>query len=169
MRLAFSIIIVAVFIASCAPKPSQNQYNYNEIGQSTLVDFGTVIAAREIGITGQNSSGGGLVGAGVGAGAASHVGSGEGQIWAVAAGALVGAVAGSAAEQAAANSVGIEYVITTEKGQTMTIAQNQAKGEPMIAPGSRVMVQTQGSYQRVLPADTLPEQIKRPKGIKVID
>lgn len=59
--------------------------------------------------------------------------------------------------------------IVTEKGKTLTIAQYFKKDEPIIQKGERVMVQTSGSYQRVLPADHLPTEIKRPKGIKVVD
>ena len=59
--------------------------------------------------------------------------------------------------------------IVTEKGETLTIAQYFKKDEPIIEVGQRVMVQTSGSYQRVLPAEHLPTEIKRPKGIKVID
>jgi hypothetical protein len=105
----------------------------------------------------------------VGAGAGSYVGNGSGQIWAAGAGLLAGAIAGAAAEQAAANSTGVEYVVTTEQGKTMTIVQNMNPGDVLLPTGSRVMVQTSGSYQRVLPADALPESIKRPKGIKVTD
>ncbi len=31
------------------------------------------------------------------------------------------------------------------------------------------MIQTSGSYQRVLPAEHLPTEIKRPQGIKLVD
>ena len=117
----------------------------------------------------RNSGAGALVGAAAGAGAGSYIGSGDGTVWAVAGGALLGAAAGAAAEQAAANSIGVEYVITTEKGRTMTLTQNMNKGDVMVQAGQRVMVQTSGSYQRVLPADALPTEIKRPQGIKVVD
>lgn len=51
----------------------------------------------------------------------------------------------------------------------MTIVQNMNKGDILLNPGQRVMVQTSGSYQRVLPADNLPTEIKRPQGIRVVD
>jgi len=168
-KTLIALSCTALLLSACAPKNSLNQYSYNDVGISTIVDFGTVITARQVGITGRNSGTGALVGAGVGAGAGSYVGSGSGNIWATLGGAVIGAAAGAAAEQAAANSTGIEYTVTTEHGDTMTIVQNQVSGEPVIASGSRVMVQTRGTYQRVIPADNLPTQIKRPKGIKVID
>lgn len=88
---------------------------------------------------------------------------------AVIGGVVVGAIAGHAAEQALANSVGMEYTLVTEKGKPMTVAQNHNKGDKVLQKGERVIVQTSGSYQRVLPADHLPEQIKRPKGITIVD
>lgn len=158
-----------LMLAGCAVQDGQSQYSYKDVGQSTLTDFATVIAVREVGITGENTGAGALVGAGVGAGAGSYAGSGSGDAWAIAGGALAGAVIGSMAEQAAANRKGYEYVLTKENGQTITIVQNQNPEDRILQPGERVMVQTSGSYQRVLPASHLPEQIKRPKGIKVVD
>ncbi len=162
-------LIAIVGLSGCAKQDGQNQYSYKDVGQSTLVEFGTIVNVREVGITGQNSGAGALVGAGVGAGAGSYVGNGSGTAWAVAGGALAGAVIGAAAEQAAADKKGVEYTVTKENGQTVTIVQNMNKEDRVLATGERVMVQTSGSYQRVLSATTLPEQIKRPKGIKVVD
>lgn len=105
----------------------------------------------------------------LGAAAGSNLGGGNGQLVGVVGGLLVGAAVGAMAEQAAANKKGIEYTVTKENGQTITIVQNVEKQETAIPSGSRVMVQTSGSYQRVIPADNLPETIKRPKGIKVTD
>lgn len=168
-RKAILLLMLAGSLTACARHEGQSQYRYSEVGQSTLVEFGTVVTVREVGITGRNSGAGALVGAGVGAGAGSYAGNGSGNTWAIAGGALAGAIAGAAAEQAAADRKGIEYVITTEHGKTMTIVQDVNPEDKVVQPGGRVMVQTSGSYQRVLPADSLPEQIKRPKGIKVVD
>ncbi len=172
MRLRSALMLsiaAALTLSACAKPPGQSQYNASEVGKSTLVEFGTIITTREVGITGKNSGSGALLGAGIGGGAGSYAGGGSGQVWTTVGGALVGAVAGSAAEQAAANRKGIEYVITTEKGKTMSVSQNLNEGDTVLQPGARVMVQTSGSYQRVLPADSLPTEIKRPKGIKVVD
>ncbi len=163
------VLCVLLATVACAKQDGQNQYSYKDVGQSSLTDFATVISVREVGITGQNSGAGGLVGAGVGAGAGSYVGSGSGDVWAIAGGALAGAIIGSVAEQAAADKKGYEYVLTKESGQTVTIVQNQNKEDRMLQPGERVMLQSSGSYQRVLPAAALPTQIKRPEGIKVVD
>ena len=133
------------------------------------MEFGTVIATREVGITGQNTGVGALAGAGVGAGGASYIGTGSGNAWALAGGAVAGAVVGTVAEQAAANRKGTEYIITKENGKTITLVQEINPEDPIFTKGTRVMVQSSGSYQRVLPADDMPTQIKRPQGIKVVD
>ena len=167
----FSIfqIIVLCSLAGCAKPPGMSQYMADEVGRSTMVDFGTIITSRTVGITGKNSGTGALIGGAAGLGAGSAVGNGNGQLVAAGIGLVAGAIAGAATEQAVNDSTGVEYVVTTENGDTLTVVQNINKGDVILPTGSRVMVQTSGSYQRVLPADNLPETIKRPKGIKVTD
>lgn len=162
-------VALALLMSSCATPSGQNQYQSSEVGVSTMVEFATVLHAREIGITGKNSGAGSLAGGALGATAASSAGGGTGQLAAVIGGAVVGAVAGHAAEQALADSVGMEYTVITESGKTMTVAQNHNKGDRLLQKGERVMIQTSGSYQRVLPAEQLPETVKRPKGIAIVD
>lgn len=162
-------VMLLVSVAACAKPSGQNQYQEGEVGISTIVEFATVLDVREIGITGKNSGGGALAGAALGGTAASSAGSGSGQLAAVIGGVVVGAIAGSAAEQAIADSTGYEITLITEAGVPKTVAQNFNKGDVVLQKGQRVMLQTSGSYQRVLPADSLPTEVKRPKGIKVVD
>lgn len=152
-RFYSASLILLCALAACAPEDSQNQYSYRDVGQSSVVHYGRVVNARPVNITGENTGTGGLVGAGVGGGLGAYTGGGSGQIWTTAAGALAGALAGSAAEQKMASRTGIEYIVTLDNGQTLTLVQNKASNEPVFPPGARVMVQTQGSYQRVLPAN----------------
>lgn len=169
MKKAVVALCAAILLVGCAKQAGQNQYGFADVGQSTLVEFGTVLDAREVGITGRNSGLGATVGAAAGAGGGAYVGNGSGTAWAVAGGAIAGAMVGAAAEQAMADSKGVEYTVITESGRTMTIVQNMNKEDRMLRNGERVMVQISGSYQRVLPANHLPEKVKRPKGIKVED
>lgn len=154
---------------ACAPGSTQSQYVFSEVGVSRLVEFATVIQARPIDIRGENTGAGAVAAGAIGGGAASYAGGGSGQIWAAAGGALAGAALGALAEQELSDRKGIEYVVTTEKGVTKTIVQELVKGDVVFKGGERVMVQTSGSYQRVLPAQSLPTEIARPKGIKVKD
>jgi outer membrane lipoprotein SlyB len=168
MKKILAVLALPVLLAACAT-PSQDVYDFSEAGQSTLVEFGTVLKVRDIEIKGGNSGGGALAGGLVGAGAGSAVGGGDGRAYTALGGAVIGAVAGGLAEQALKDKRGVEYTIVTEKGKIITIPQYTKKEEPIFGKGSRVMVQTSGSYQRVLKADDLPETVKRPKGIKVVD
>jgi outer membrane lipoprotein SlyB len=82
---------------------------------------------------------------------------------------LIGGLAGAATEQAIADRRGLEYTVTLQSGTTLTIAQERNAGERVLQPGERVMVQMSGAHQRVLPADQLPAEIKRPVGVTVRD
>ena len=163
------LFLVAVALTGCGETSSQNVYDFREAGQSVIVDFGTVIDVRPIKIKGPNSGAGAAVGGVAGGVAGAQVGNGNGQTAAVIGGVVVGAVAGAMAEQALADRVGRDFTIVLESGKVITVSQYFKKDEPIIKKDQRVTVQTSGSYQRVLPADHLPEKIKRPKGIKIVD
>jgi len=166
----FALVLFApLFLLSACETPSQNVYDYREAGQSVIVQFGTVVDVRPIKIKGPNSGAGAVAGGVAGAAVGSQVGQGDGAAVAAIGGLVVGAVAGAMAEQALQDKTGLDFTVVLENGKTITSSQYFKKDEPLIKTGDRVMVQTSGSYQRVLPANHLPEQIKRPKGIKIVD
>jgi outer membrane lipoprotein SlyB len=164
---AFAAACVFIVALGGCQRPSQNTYRAEEVGKSSAVSFGTVLAIREIDIIGRNTGAGALGGGAVGAGAASYVGSGN--AWAIGGGLLAGAIIGALAEQAMADRKGLEYTVILESGVTLTVTQEKASDDTPIAKGDRVIVQNTGGYQRVLPAATLPTAVKRPQGIKVVD
>lgn len=159
---------LSVGLSGCATQ-GQSRYSFQDVGRASVVEFGTVVASRQVDIRGQNTGVGGVVGGTAGGLAMSNVGQGSGNVAAILGGVLVGAAIGAMAEQAASDRVGIEYTITLANGKTITIVQEQASGDRVFGPSERVMVQANGTYQRVLPADHLPNQIARPQGIKVVD
>lgn len=163
-----ALMATILLIAACAT-PSQNVYDYREAGRSVIVEFGTVVDARQVQITGPNTGAGATVAGVAGGVAGSSIGSGNAQIVGATAGAVAGLVIGAMAEQALQDRSGNEFTIVTEQGRAITVVQYFKEGEPIIRVNDRVMVQTSGSYQRVLPANHLPNQISRPKGIKVTD
>lgn len=167
--MKYLTLIATSFLLTACATPSQNVYDFKEAGQATIVQFGTVLKVRNIEIKGENTGVGALAGGVAGAGAGSAIGSGDGQAFAMIGGALVGAVAGGLAEQAIQDQRGIEYTIVTENKKIITIPQYIKKDEPVYKKGSTVMVQTSGSYQRVLDGGDMPETVKRPKGPKIID
>jgi len=168
MRNLFFIVLL-VSLSSCQRNVGQNRYNYNEVGQSTIVEYAVVVKTKEIDITGRNTGTGATAGALAGGVGGYQLGNGNGQLATTIGGALIGAVAGSVAEQAIADRKGYEYTVVTEDKKTKTIVQNQNKEDAVFRKGDRVMIQTAGTYQRVLSTDDLPDQIKRPKGIKIVD
>lgn len=169
MKKFLVILLCAPLMLTACETPSQNVYDYREAGQSVIVEFGTVVDVRDIKIKGPNSGAGAVAGGTAGGIAGAQVGNGDGQVAGAVAGVVIGAVAGAMAEQAIQDKQGKDFTIVLESGKAITVSQYFKKDEPIIQKGQRVMVQTSGSYQRVLPAEHLPEQIKRPKGIKVVD
>jgi outer membrane lipoprotein SlyB len=155
-------------LGGCA-NPSQERYGHQDVGRAVVVEFGTVLAVRPVEITGRNSGLGGAVGAAAGGIGASTIGRGSGTAGAILAGVVLGGIAGALVEQAASDRTGIEYTITLASGKTLTIVQEQLKTDRVFGVGERVMVQSGGAYNRVLPADRLPVEIARPKDIKVRD
>jgi outer membrane lipoprotein SlyB len=156
-------------LTACAPNPAQNRYNYNEVGQSAVVDFARVVSVKPVDITGRNTGTGALAGGTAGAVGGYQLGHGNGQVATTIGGALIGAIAGSVIEQQMANQKGYQYVVVTENKQTKTIVQYQNPDDVVFRKGDRVMLETKGTYQRLLPTDDLPDQIKRPHGIKIVD
>ncbi len=169
IKIVAVALIASFTLAGCAARQSQNVYDHSEVGKATAVTFGTIVSSREVDITGENTGTGALVGAAVGAGAGSYMGSGSGTAWAVGAGLIAGAIAGAVAEQAMADRTGVEYTVLLSSGVVLTVVQDIGKGEARLNDGLRVIVQNNGGYQRVLPAEHLPTEMSRPQGIKVID
>lgn len=181
-------LLLALTLGACA-NTSQNTYNAAEVGKATTVTFGTILGARQVDIKGENTGLGAIGGAAVGAGVGTEFGQGTGNAWATGLGAVAGLAAGALAEQELADRKGIEYTLTLESGETLTIVQEQAPTDRVFSAGERVMVQSNcpamtekarndmettwlarcDGYQRILPASHLPDTIKRPKGVKVVD
>jgi outer membrane lipoprotein SlyB len=166
-RLALAAL-VSLALSGCATQ-SQDRYSYQDVGHASVVEFGTVLASRQVDIKGQNTGMGAGVGAAAGGIALSGVGQGAGNAGAVLGGIVAGAIIGAVAEQMAADRVGLEYTITLANGKTITIVQDQGKNDRVFAAGDAVMVQASGTYQRVLPADRLPSEIAKPKSVKIVE
>ena len=159
------ILGILLFLLPSCNFSTQTRYNYSEVGKIQVVNYGTVIGVRDIDIISDTSSAGGLIG-GIGGGVGgATVGSGSGLIVAGAAGAIGGILVGSALEQAIRNRGGVEYTVVLRNGKTLTVAQNISEKDVLLRKGDRVIVQINGEYQRVLPANDLPTEIEQPKGV----
>jgi outer membrane lipoprotein SlyB len=168
MKKLFLLLLIPILLIGC-DYATQTRYGYSEVGQVQVVQFGTVIAIRDIEIMGESSVGGAIAGGAAGAAAGGNIGGGTGTAVAVVAGAVVGATAGAALERAIRKRGGVEYTVVLENGKTITVAQNVSEKDVIHKNNDRVIVQINGQYQRVLPANSLPEEMKKPKGIKFTD
>ncbi len=164
-----SSLLIILLVSGCAKNQGQNQYNYNEVGQSTEVEFAQVVQVKQVDIQGRNTGTGAAAGMAAGSAAGYQVGNGNGQVGGLIAGMVIGGIAGHIAEQELANQKGYEYVVVTEHKKTKSIVQNQNPEDVVFKKGDRVMVQTTGAYQRVMPTDDLPDTVKKPKGINIVD
>jgi outer membrane lipoprotein SlyB len=163
-----AILSISLSIVSCK-SPNRDTYNFDEVGKTTAVTFGTIIKARSIGIIGKNTGIGAGVAGAAGAGGGAYVGNKSGTLWAIGGGALAGAAIGYLIEQGFANREGVEYTVVLENGVVITAVQELSKNEGPLAINTRVIVQNTGGFQRVLSAEDLPTEIKRPQGIKIND
>jgi len=169
MKKIVLALVITSMLSACAPHPSQNQYFSGEAGQSTEIEFAKVVKVKEIKIQDRNTGTGAAAGMAAGGALGYQVGNGNGQLGGLIAGMVIGGVAGAIAEQEIQNQKGYEYIVVTEKKKTKSIVQYQAEDDVVFKKGDRVMVQTSGTFQRVMPTDDLPDTVKKPKGIKVVD
>jgi outer membrane lipoprotein SlyB len=149
MRKLYSIpalLIAAAFLNGCANTTDPNTYSVGSVGQVNRSVAGNVISARPIRID-ANTGAGGAVGGLAGAVAGSSVGGGtRANALGAIGGAVAGAVIGSAIEHSGSQRDGMEYVIATQNGSLMTIAQGV---EPLFAEGDKVII-LYGSPSRVI-------------------
>ncbi len=166
MKLIKLFLIGSLVFLSACDFAAQSRYKYSEVGQIQNAEFGTVIGARDIDIIAESSSSGGIVGAVAGGVVGGNMGGGSGSLVTLVAGTVIGANAFAALEQAVRNRGGVEYIVVLRNGKTITVAQNVTPKDTIHNVNDRVLVQINGEYHRVLPANKLPTEIERPKGIK---
>jgi outer membrane lipoprotein SlyB len=142
----FSIVAASALLTGCANTTDPSTYSVGSVGQVNRSVAGTVISARAIRID-ANTGTGGAVGGLAGAVAGSSVGGGSraNAIGAIG-GAVAGAMIGSAIEHSRAQRDGMEYVISTQNGSLMTIAQGV---DPTFAEGEKVII-LYGNPSRVI-------------------
>ncbi len=166
---AICTVSAVALLAACAPHRGQNQYYADEVGDSVNTEFARVISATPIKIQDKQTGVGATTGIIGGAAAGSAFGKGDGKIGTVIAGMLIGAMAGAAAEQSLQNADGYKYIVVTRSKKTKTIVQYANDSDVVFHKGDRVLLETGNGFQRLLPTDDLPDTVKRPKDIKVVD
>jgi len=145
-RQSFLILLLAVFLSSCASNISPKTYSVGSVGQVNRTISATVISVRDVDISGTSRLGGG-VGAAAGGIAGSNMGSsGNDALLGALAGAVVGGLAGAAIEENGTQQKGLEYVVETENGNLMTIVQGS---NTIFREGQKVLV-LYGSPSRII-------------------
>lgn len=158
-------LVIIALLSACATT-GQNRYSEADVGKPTVVEFGRIVAVRDVEIDRKNTGAGaaaGAVGGGIAGAAIGRDGTG------VAAGLLAGLIVGAIAESALANTHGVEYTVALRNKKVITVVQNMPEGDEKLRKGQRVMVQTSGEYMRVLPTDGHPTKIKKAKDITQVE
>ena len=133
-------------------------------GQAFTVRYGTIMSHRPVSVRSDST---------VAVGAGALFGGVGGALWSKTNGAtlvgfLAGAVAGEVLHDLGETNNGIEYVIAFGDGTTMVLAQIQRSWEPVLAQGTRVMVQFGAKVNRVRSAEDLPVILPPPKELQIL-
>lgn len=163
-RRQIAAIFASLILVSGCINPSKNVYEAHDVGTMIDTTEATVLSSRIVSIKEETKGYGPLAGAAVGAtgtGLASRGSRNAG--WLIALGALAGAGIGLLTEQAGRSRDGIEYLVRTADGRTMTLVQNRGPSEVPIPAGKAVLVQHTGTYTRVVEKpETLEDQWRNP-------
>lgn len=135
----FAFVAGALALAAgCTFPSSKSIYDRSSAGRSMSVDNGSVVAVREVAVSGRTT----IVGVGGGAlvgGAAASGGSGVGGAVVQAAGAVGGAIFGEAVEEVATRKNAQEITIKLRSGETTVVVQEVSK-EGRFAVGEHVQI-----------------------------
>jgi outer membrane lipoprotein SlyB len=148
-RRATLALGIALLATSCTV-PGESLYGARDVGVVIDTTEAIVVASRPVAIEGGPTRVGPIVGAASAATlAGSLIGGGTGATIAAVLGGLLGFAAGHAAEKELASGEGLEYVLETTDGRTLTIVQ-RTDDQPPIADGTPVLLQMAGGYSRVI-------------------
>jgi outer membrane lipoprotein SlyB len=164
MRLQsiIALLAVAISLEACVTR-GVNDISVDDVGQSSKVKFGTVIAQHPVNIRFDPSIG---VGAGVLAGGGAGAAFGRSNE-ATLGGILAGAIAGAVVQNALETGNGIEYTIAFADGSSQILDQLQGPGDPIFKPGAAVMVEFGATKHKILSAENLPDTVAHPKVVQV--
>src|ERR687892_2136634 len=149
MRRTACYLVLMVSVAACS-HPSSTTYGDTEVGQAIETAPGSVVSSRIVNVSDEP----GLVGAGAGAAVGAVGGNlavaGPVGLLVAIVGGLVGAGIGYMTEKQMKDRDGIEYVLEMADGRLVTLVQNRDSDEEPLPDGSRVLVQLNGQYTRVM-------------------
>ena len=149
MRRTACYVVLMVSVAACS-HPSSTTYGDTEVGQTIETAPGSVVSSRIVNVAGEPGFIGAGAGAAVGAAGSSLAVAGPVGLLVAIVGGLVGAGIGYMAEKQMKDRDGIEYVLEMDDGRLVTLVQNRESDEQPLPDGSRVLVQLNGQYTRVM-------------------
>jgi len=145
-------------LTNCGPNYSPDTYATNAVQQANKVDQGMIVGVRRVAISAAGAVGT-VTGAAAGGIAGSQVGIGPMTPFTALGGSLIGGIAGSAAEHAANDTDGCEYIVRKPNGDLVSVTQ---KDEVPLVLGQKVLV-IAGSQARVVPDYTVSDRTVPPK------
>lgn len=125
-------------LAACAPLQPTSSYSREQIGRTATVMQGTIIAVRDVKISGTSSGLGATAGVVGGGTAGSYIGGDvRSNILGAVGGAVIGGIAGAAIERAATEAGAVEFIIRQDNGQVVALVQTN---EETLTIGEKVLI-----------------------------
>jgi outer membrane lipoprotein SlyB len=149
MKKLICIGFAPFLIVSCAMDSlTGDTVSRGQAGQAQSVRTGTIVSIRNINIQG-SSTGGTLVGAGVGGLLGNQFGGGSGRTAATVGGALVGGALGSQAGQSMNSRRGIEIDVSLDQNRERISVVQEVNPRESFSVGDKVRVMVGGGRTRV--------------------
>jgi outer membrane lipoprotein SlyB len=149
MKKLMCIVFAPFLIVSCAMNSlTGDTVSRDQAGQAQSVRTGTIVSIRDINIQG-GSTGGTLVGAGVGGLLGNQFGGGSGRTAATVGGALVGGALGSQAGQSMNSRRGIEIDVSLDQNRERISVVQEVNPRESFFVGDKVRVMVGGGRTRV--------------------
>ncbi len=146
LPLFLVLSLTASVLSACSNATSSNVYNTTQAGTLQEVQFGTVLAVRNIMIQQDAGETGRLAGGVIGGVAGSDLGQGKGQIVGSVAGAVAGSAIGSLIDRTVKAKPGVELTIQMKDGRNVAVAQ---LADEFIQVGENVKILTSNGKARV--------------------
>lgn len=149
MKAYIAVLLIPVFAVSCAQSSlTGDTVSRNEAGRAQTVRTGTITSIRPVKIEG-GTTGGTLIGAGVGGLLGNQIGGGSGRTAATVGGALAGGALGSHAGQNMTSRNGIEIEVRLDNNGGRVAVTQEVNPRESFSVGNRVRVISGGGRDRV--------------------